>query len=175
MKIKLLIISILIFIPISGIHSQIENSKKFYTGVFFEYNTLFLLTHNIKLHTDLNYYGNDKLILSVQPGAEIIYSIPGAEWTFYPGSPFYEINLLQSVQLFPNYGISIKPFIGLSYRIKTQENDNDYAAFNLKYGSTLQLNISEKFKIIGKIMNLPKKDSDGDAFLLGVGVSFYIF
>lgn len=173
---KILFLTVLISIPNSRIFSQSEISgNKFYSGIYLEYNTLFLLTHNLKLYTDLNYFKNEKLILSLQPGVEFIYSLPGAERTFYPGSPFYDINLLGVIQLFPNYGISIKPFIGTNYRFKANAINGDYSSFNIKYGATLQLNISEEFKIIGKIMNIPTDHSDDVSYIVGVGISFYIF
>ena len=151
-----------------------ESKTQIYSGVFAEYNTL-ILTHNLKLFSDFNYYNDDKVILSIQPGVEFIYSFPGAEKTFYPNSPYYDINLLGAIQLFPNYGISIKPFAGLGYRIRTQNYKDDFSSFNIKYGTTLQLNISEGFKIIGKIMNVPRNDSDDVPILLGVGFSFQLF
>lgn len=157
------------------IFSQNQNiENKFYTGVFLEYNTL-ILTHNLKLYSDLNLYNNENLILSFQPGGEFIYSLPGAERGFYSGSPYYDINLLGSIQLFPNYGISIKPFLGINYRFKANEINGDNSSFDIKYGATLQLNILEEFKIIGKIMNVPVVHSDDVPILLGVGVSFLIF
>ena len=113
--------------------------------------------------------------MSLQPGFEFIYSLPGAERTYYPGSPYYDINFLGAIQLFPNYGISIKPFVGLSYRLNTQEYEDESSFFYLKYGTTLDLNVAQEFKIIGKIMNVPTNESDEMSVLLGIGFSFRLF
>jgi hypothetical protein len=157
------------------VFSQTKSTElKIYNGVFLEYNTL-ILTHNLKLFTDLNYYKDEKVVISFQPGFEFIYSLPGAERGFYKNSPYYDINLLGAIQLFPNYGISIKPFIGANYRFKAIEINGDNSSFEIKYGATLQLNISKEFKIIGKIMNVPINHSDDIPILLGVGFSFLLF
>jgi len=148
---------------------------KYYNGVFAEYTTLILLTHNLKLYSDLNYFKSEKVILSIQPGVEFIYSIPGAERTYNRGSPYYDINLLGAITLFPNYGISIKPFFGISYRFKANAASENSSEFNIKYGSTLQLNIARGFSIIGKIMNIPTNHSSDVSVLLGVGFAFKLF
>ncbi|MDZ7623013.1 MAG: hypothetical protein U5J96_01010 [Ignavibacteriaceae bacterium] len=167
-----IIFSLLLVNEVFAQNQNIEN--KFYTGVFLEYNTL-IITHNVKLYSDLNLYNNKTFILSLQPGGEFIYSLPGAERGFYSGSPYYDINLLGSIQLFPNYGISIKPFIGANYRFKANEINGTDTSFDIKYGATLQLNISKEFKIIGKIMNMPIDHPDDVSILLGVGFSFLVF
>ncbi len=166
---------VIAFILISNFKLFAQNSEvKVYSGVFLEYNTL-LLTHNFKLFTDLNYYEDENMVLTIQPGAEFIFSLPGPDRGFYRGNPYYDINLLGAVQLFPNYGISIKPFIGINYRFKANAINGDYSSFNIKYGATLQLNISEEFKIIGKIMNIPTIRTDDVPVLLGVGFAFQLF
>lgn len=175
-KMRYTVFMVVAFVLINKVFAQNnENEMKVYNGMFLEYNTLFLLTHNFKLYSDLIYYKSEKIILSVQPGAEFIYSLQGAERTFYPASPYYDINLLGAIQLFPNYGISIKPFIGINYRYKANAINGEYSSFNIKYGATLQLNISEEFKIVGKIMNIPTNHSDDVSVLLGVGITFQLF
>ncbi len=175
MRFKVYIVIIFSFLLGNEVFTQNQNiENKFYSGVFLEYNTL-IVTHNLKLYSDLNLYSNDNLILSFQPGGEFIYSLAGAERGFYSGSPYYDINLLGAIQLFPNYGISIKPFIGANYRFKANEINGDNSSFDIKYGATLQLNISKEFKIIGKIMNVPINHSDDVPILLGVGFSFLLF
>lgn len=152
-----------------------KSETKYYSGVFAEYNTLLLLTHNIKLYSDLNYFKNEKVILSIQPGVEFILGIFGAEHNFYRGNPYYDINLLGAITLFPNYGISIKPFFGISYRFKQITSSENSSAFIIKYGTTLQLNIYKNFWIIGKIMNMPTDYSSDLSVLYGVGFAFKIF
>ena len=167
---------IFLFVLSHQAFAQNQNSEaKYYSGVFAEYNTLILLTHNLKLYSDWNYFKNEKVILSIQPGVEFVYSIPGAERTFYPGSPYYDLNLLGAITLFPNYGISIKPFFGISYRFKANAISENSSTFIIKYGSTLQLNIYKNFMIIGKIMNIPTNKSDDVPVLLGVGFALKIF
>jgi hypothetical protein len=152
------------------VFAQNENPEtEFYSGVFAEYNTLILLTHNLKLYSDLNYFKNEEVIYSIQPGVEFVYS-----FAYYRGNPYYDINLLGAVTLFPNYGISIKPFLGISYRFKGNAISENSSAFNIKYGSTLQLNIARGFSIIGKIMNIPTDHSHDVPILLGVGFLFKI-
>jgi len=177
-KIRYKLIIAVAFIFISNYKMFAKNNDpeiKVYTGVFLEYTTLFLLTHDLKLYTDLNYYKNEIVILSIQPGFEFIYSIPGADGGFYPNSPYYDVNLLAAFQFFPNYGISIKPFIGINYRIMANADSGDNSSFDLKYGATLQLNISDEFKIVAKIMNIPTDNPDTVSILIGVGVAFQIF
>jgi hypothetical protein len=175
MRLKYLISIVFLLITIQQIFGQNQNTKtKLYTGIFLEYATL-VVTHDIKLYSDLNYYSNEKIIMSLQPGFEFIYSLPGAERTYYPGSPYYDINFLVAIQLFPNYGISIKPFVGLSYRLNTQEYEDESSFFYLKYGTTLDLHVAQEFKIIGKIMNVPTNESDEMSVLLGIGFSFRLF
>jgi len=175
MKYKFLLIVILILFSDYKIFSQNYGSeRKIYNGIYLEYNTL-ILTHNLKLYSDLNYFKNENLILNLQPGFEFIYSLSGAEREFYSGSPYYDIYLLGAIQLFPNYGISVKPFIGINYRLKANAINDDYSVFNIKYGATLQLNISEEFLIVGKIMNIPKNHSDDVPVLLGVGFAPQLF
>lgn len=175
MRFKIYIVIIFSFLLGNEVFAQNHNiENKFYSGVFLEYNTL-IVTHNLKLYSDLNLYRNDNFILSFQPGGEFIYSLPGDERGFYSGSPYYDINLLGAIQLFPNYGITIKPFIGANYRFKANEINGDNSSFDIKYGATLQLNISKEFKIIGKIMNVPINHSDDAPILLGVGFSFLLF
>lgn len=169
---------VLIFFLISsdGVFAQNQNSEtKLYNGVYVEYNTLILLTHNLKLFTDLNYYKDENVVISLQPGAEFIISLGGADRGFYSGSPYYDINLLGAITLFPNYGISIKPFLGISYRFKANAISENSSSFNIKYGSTLQLNIYKNFILIGKIMNIPTNRSDDVSVLLGVGFAFLLF
>ena len=168
---------VLIFFLISsnGVLAQNQNSEtKLYSGVFVEYNTLILLTHNLKLFTDLNYYKDENVVMSLQPGAELIVSFADKSG-FYRGSPYYDINLLGAITLFPNYGISIKPFLGISYRFKANAISENSSSFNIKYGSTLQLNIYKNFMIIGKIMNIPTIRTDDVPILVGVGIAFLLF
>ena len=168
---------VLIFFLISsnGVLAQNQNSEtKLYSGVFVEYNTLILLTHNLKLFTDLNYYKDENVVMSLQPGAEFIISFSDKSG-FYRGSPYYDINLLGAITLFPNYGISIKPFLGISYRFKANAFSENSSSLIIKYGSTLQLNIYKNFILIGKIMNIPTNHSDDVSVLLGVGFAFLLF
>ena len=175
MRLKYYIVIIFSLLFGHEVFAQNQNvENKFYTGVFLEYNTI-IVTHNIKLYSDLKLYANENLILSMQPGCEFVYCIHGADNGFYSGSPYYDINLLGAVQLFPNYGISVKPFIGVNYRYKANEIKAENSSLDIKYGMTLQLNISDKFKIIGKIMNIPVEHSDDVPILLGVGFSFLLF
>ena len=155
--------------------AQSKNSEtEYYSGVFTEYNTL-IISHNLKLYSDLNYFENEKVILSLQPGAEFILGIAGAHRGFYSGNPYYDINLLGAITIFPNYGISIKPFFGISYRFKANATSENSSAFIVKYGTTLQLNIYKNFILIGKIMNIPTDHSDDISVLFGVGFAFKIF
>lgn len=76
-----------LFVFTSLSHAQNDESdKKCYTGIFAEYNTL-ILTHNLKLYSDFNFYQKE-FIIGLQPGAEIVYSFSGAERTFYSAVPF---------------------------------------------------------------------------------------
>ncbi len=165
---------VIAFILISNFKLFAQNSEvKVYNGVFLEYNTL-LRTHNLKLFTDLNYYKDENVVMSLQPGAELIVSFADKSG-FYRGSPYYDINLLGAITLFPNYGISIKPFLGISYRFKANAISENSSSFNIKYGSTLQLNIYKNFMIIGKIMNIPTIRTDDVPILVGVGIAFLLF
>jgi hypothetical protein len=143
-----------------------------YRGVYSEYNTLILITHNIKLYTDLNYYNLWEAQFNLQPGVEFIYSIPGAERTFFPGSPYYDINLLTSIRFFPDYGISLTPIIGLYHRITSNKYYKDASILSLKYGTTLELNISKDFSIIGKVMNMSEVNEGDIKILLGAGINW---
>ncbi len=51
------------YIKCDGVFAQNQNSEtKLYNGVYVEYNTLILLTHNLKLFTDLNYYKDENVV-----------------------------------------------------------------------------------------------------------------
>ena len=113
--------------------------------------------------------------MSLQPGVEFILGIAGAHRGFYSGNPYYDINLLGAITLFPNYGISIKPFFGISYRFRANAISENSSTFIIKYGTTLQLNIYKNFMLIGKIMNIPTNKSDDVQVLFGVGFAFKIF
>ena len=164
--IKILII--LLFISFQS-SPQSKDTESF-SGIFTEYNTL-ILTHNLKLYSDFNFYTMGDVIIGVQPGAEIIYSLPGAEKNIYSGSPYYDFNILGIVTLFPDYKISIKPFAGACYSYRP-DSEKDYSLFFVKYGTTIQLNISEHFKIIAKVMNVPKNTEYDISVLLGAGFLF---
>jgi hypothetical protein len=169
--IKLFIVVTFIFISNYKIFAQNNDPEiKIYTGVFVEYTTLILLAHDLKLYTNLNYFKNETVILSVQPGFEFIYS-----FNYYRNNPYYDVNLLATSQFFPNYGISVEPFIGINYRLMANAGSGDKSSFNLKYGATLQLNIAYNFKIIAKIMNMPTDNTDDVQIFLGVGIAFKLF
>ncbi len=152
--------------------AQQNDSVRFYSGVYIEYSTLILFAHDLKLYSDFNYLSQNKLQLFIQPGAEMLYSIPGAK-TLY-GGPYIELSLLNVINLFPNYGISIKPFFGVSYLINNSLNNNETSNSNFRYGATLQLNLSEQFKLIGKIMNVPKYTNEGVQVFIGFGIIYKI-
>jgi len=164
---------ILLFSHQVAIGQNRDYKTPFYNGVFLEYGTL-VITQNIKLFSDLNYYSNKDLIMSLQPGFEFLYSLPGAK-SFYPGSPYYDLNFLGAFQFYPNYGISIKPFLGLSYRLYTHEYENESSFVYLKYGATLDLNVAQDFKVIGKVMNVPTESVDENSVFIGIGISFKLF
>jgi hypothetical protein len=168
---------VLLFLPISVHQASGQNrdtTTSFYTGIRLEYSTL-IITQNIKLFSNLNIYRNEKIIMNLQPGFEFLYSLPGAERTFYPESPYYDINFLGDFDFYPNYGISINPFVGISYRLDAQEYEDDNSFFYLKYGATLNLNVAIDFKVIGKIMNVPTFNDNDTEFFIGVGISFKLF
>jgi hypothetical protein len=174
MRYKYFITILFLLITNHETYGQNQGTKnKLYTGIFLEYATL-VVTHDIKLYSDLNFHSSKKIILSLQPGFEFIYGLSGTGG-FYPGSPYYDINFLGAIQLFPNYGISIKPFVGLSYRLSTQEYEDEFSFVYIKYGITLDLNVAQEFKIIGKIMNVPTNNSDSMEVFIGVGFSFRLF
>ena len=83
MRFKVYIVIIFSFLLGNEVFAQNHNiENKFYSGVFLEYNTL-IVTHNLKLYSDLNYYKDENFVLSFQPGFEFIYSLAGAEKGFY--------------------------------------------------------------------------------------------
>ena len=160
MKFKyIILISFLLLTIHQALGQNVSKKTQLYSGIFLEYATL-IITHDIKLYSDLNFYRNEKVIMSLQPGFEFISSLQGTGG-FFPGSPYYDINFLSAIQLFPNYGISLKPFVGLSFRLNTKEYEDESSFFYLKYGTTLDLNVAQEFKIIGKIMNVPTNNSNG--------------
>lgn len=172
---KSLFVAIILLFTLQQAGGQNQDNKTpFYTGVFLEYSTL-IITQNIKLYCDLNYYSNEKLIMSLQPGFEFLYSIPGDAKNLYPRSPYYDINLLGVIQFYPNYGISVRPFVGLSYRLNTQEFEDEYSFVYIKYGATLDLNVAHGFKVIGKIMNVPAYNTGDVTVFIGIGISFKLF
>jgi hypothetical protein len=171
-KITKYLLYLILFLDVNlNIRAQSYNSIKL-GGISLEYNTAVVL-HNVKVYVDLDWLKYRYLILGFQSGIEFIHGI-SVEHTIYDGSPYYDLNCLATAHLFYDEDISIKPFIGITARYKSEAINSLYD-FDMKYGATIQLNISKPFKIILKAMNVSIKNTDGLPIVFGIGfiIDFY--
>jgi hypothetical protein len=145
-----LILSILFNAALFSQNSKLGEIK----NISSELNTALVL-FNAKLSVEFDYHQNDYLKLSLQPGLEFIESF-GVDKTFYSRAPYYDLNLLGVANLFYNSDISIKPFIGGSYRINSKTVNRD-AYFALKYGTSIQVSLSERFAPVLRVCMFKKK------------------
>ena len=171
MKTKYFLIIALFLLGIDPEYSQtMSKPYKSYQGLFLEFNT-YVISNNLKLYTEMNFYKSDYITLSLQPGAEFIFGIGGAERSIYTNNPYYDVNILLSSQVFPLSKISLKPFGGIIYRIKTVGDP----VFDFKYGILINFYLSSNWDIIIKFMNITLRHNDDLPILFGIGFSVKLF
>ena len=171
MKTKyILLISLFLFGMDSEYSQTMSKTYKSYQGLFLEFNT-YVISNNLKLYTEMDFYKSDYITLSLQPGAEFIYGIGGAERSIYTNNPYYDVNLLLASQVFPLSKISLKPFGGIIYRNKSTNE----SSLDVKYGVYINFFLTSNWDIIIKFMNITVKHNDDLPILFGIGFSVKLF
>lgn len=160
--IKILILSIYFSCTIFAQNSEPRNFK----NTALELNTVIVM-YNAKLSTEFEYYKNDYIDVCLQPGFEYIFSL-GVDKTAYSYSPYYDVNILGTADVFYFSDISIKPFLGLAFRINS-DSPTRKTSIEPKFGSTIQFNICRQFNLIIKYMYVSKQDNQDIPVLFGLG------
>lgn len=171
MKTKYFLLISLFLLGIDPEYSQtMSKTYKSYQGLFLECNT-YVISHNLKLYTEMDFYKSDYITLSLQPGSEFIFGLSGTKRSLYTNNPYYDVNLLLASQIFPLLKISLKPFGGIIYRTKSTNE----SFLDVKCGVYINFFLSSNWDIIIKYMNITVKHNDDLPILFGIGFSVKLF